>query len=139
VTTRKRPTKPEVWLTNRALADLHEIERYSVREWGRKTANRYLDEVEAALNRLRENPEILRLEPDFAAGLHFYRVRKHVLVCDRRASTITVLTILHTSMDISARLAELEPQLSAEARFLEEIWNHVNIRRGTFQETLMPG
>jgi toxin ParE1/3/4 len=106
-------------LTHRALADLREIERYSVKEWGRKTANRYLDDIAAALDRLRENPEILRLEPDFAPNLYFYRVKKHFLICDYHEQEITVLTFIHTSMDIAARLLELEPRLIAEVRWLQ--------------------
>jgi toxin ParE1/3/4 len=105
-------------LTQRALSDLREIERFSIREWGRKTADRYLDDIEAALDRLRENPEILRLEPDFAPGLHFYRVKKHFLVCDCQDALIIVLTVIHTSMDLPARLLELEPRLATESQLL---------------------
>ncbi len=107
-------------LTRRALADLREIERYSVKEWGRKAADRYLDEIEAALNRLRENPTILQMEPEFSPGLWFYRVQKHVLACDLNKNQILVLTVLHTSMDLPARLQELEPRLMAEAAWLRE-------------------
>lgn len=105
----------QVHLTERALSDLNEIDRYSVKEWGRKTADQYLAEFSAALDRLRENSEILRLEPDFAPGLYFYRVKKHCLVCDYHGTTIIVLTIIHTSMDLPSRLSELEPRLIAEA------------------------
>ncbi len=95
-----------------------EIERYSVKQWGRKTADKYLDDISAALDRLRENPEILRLEPDFAPGLFFYGVKKHFLVCDFREETVIVLTVIHTSMDVPARLVELEPRLVAESQAL---------------------
>jgi plasmid stabilization system protein ParE len=100
--------------------DLAEFERYSVREWGRKSADRYLDDIQSALDRLKEDPDILRLEPDLAPGLYFYRVRKHLLVCDYTGDTIIVLTVIHTSMDIPARLAELEPRLVAEVRLLRQ-------------------
>jgi len=115
----KKPSpKATVELTRRALADLVEIERYSVKQWGRKTADKYLDDISAALDRLRENPEILRLEPDFAPGLFFYGVKRHFLVCDYRKETVIVLTVIHTSMDIPARLLELEPRLVAESQSL---------------------
>jgi toxin ParE1/3/4 len=119
LSSRKKPSpKATVELTRRALADLLEIERYSVKQWGRKTADKYLDDISAALDRLRENPEILRLEPDFAPGLFFYGVKKHFLVCDFREETVIVLTVIHTSMDIPARLLELEPRLVAESQAL---------------------
>lgn len=117
---KKRGAPTAIALTHRALADLREIERYSVQEWGHKAADRYLNEIEAALNRLRESPAILRMEPEFSPGLWFYRVQKHVLVCDMDQNQILVLTVLHTSMDLSARLAELQPRLMAEAEWLRE-------------------
>jgi plasmid stabilization system protein ParE len=109
-----------VVLTDRALADLRNIEDFSVRTWGRRTADKYLADIESALDRLRETPEILRLEPGLADGLYFYRVRKQVLVCDCAKDFITVLTLIHTSMDIPVRLAELEPRLAAEIQFLRD-------------------
>lgn len=115
---KKTVVKASVELTERALADVREIERYSVEKWGRTTANQYLDDIAAAFDRFIENPEILSLEPNFAPGLYFYRVRKHVLVCDYNEPRVVVLTILHTSMDLPARLAELEPRLIAEVQIL---------------------
>ncbi|WLD11168.1 type II toxin-antitoxin system RelE/ParE family toxin [Planctellipticum variicoloris] len=112
-----------VELTERTLVDLREIERYSVEKWGRTTANQYLDDIAAAFDRFIENPEILSLEPDFAPGLYFYRVRKHVLVCDYHERKVVVLTIFHTSMDLPARLAELEPRLIVEAQILRSKLN----------------
>lgn len=107
-----------VELTQRALNDLREIERYSVQEWGRKTADKYLEDLATVLDRIQQNPGILRLEPDFAPGLYFYRVRKHVLACDYRNQRVIVLAVIHTSMDLPARLLELEPRLVTEAEML---------------------
>ena len=117
---KKTPKRSKVFLTHRALADLRGIERYSVREWGRTTADKYLDDIEPALDRLAENPGLLRLAPQFAAGHFFYRMRQHVLVCDMDEGAVVVLTVIHTSMDLPARLAELEPNLVAEVRWLHD-------------------
>lgn len=117
-----------VLLTRRALKDLREVESYSVREWGRKTAGKYLSDLESAFVRLRSEPEILRLEPDLARGLYFYRVRRHVLACDYSGDTIVVLTVMHASMDIPTRLSELEPRLVAEVRLLREKTRRVSDR-----------
>jgi plasmid stabilization system protein ParE len=112
----KRASRVE--LTQRALSDLRAIEQFSIMEWGRKTADNYLDDIAAALDRLQKNPGILRLEPDFAPGLCFYRVKKHFLVCDDQDDLVIVLTIIHTSMDLPARLLELEPRLVTESQLL---------------------
>jgi plasmid stabilization system protein ParE len=114
----KSRRETRVQLTQRALGDLREAEQFSIREWGRKTAVRYLDDIAKALDRLQEDPEILRLEPDFAPGLYFYRVKKHFLVCDYQDDFIIVLTVIHTSMDLPARLLELEPRLATETQML---------------------
>lgn len=116
---RPRKRRPvEVYLTERAIDDVRQIAAFSVERWGRRTAERYLADIEAALDRLAEQPGLLRLEPRLVAGLYCYRVQRHVLVCDLTAERLTVVTLLHTSMDLPARLAELEPRLLVEAELL---------------------
>jgi plasmid stabilization system protein ParE len=105
-------------LTELALDDLHAIQQFSVKEWGRQTADQYLNQIEAALDRIQQNPNLLHLEPDILKGLSFYRVKKHLLVCDCCDDFIIVLTIVHTSMDVQSRLLELEPRLVAESQLL---------------------
>jgi toxin ParE1/3/4 len=116
---RRRPAHQcTVHLTERALADLREIEAHSVQQWGRPVADRYLDDLQAGLNRIRQNPEILRLDQEFSESLYFYRVAKHLLVCDLYESHVIVLAVIHTSMDIPVRLRELEPLLAEEVAML---------------------
>jgi toxin ParE1/3/4 len=106
-------------MTQRSLRDLIAIEAYSVEQFGRRVANQYLDKLESGINRLKENPDLLREEPPFHASLKFYRIEKHVLVCETAVrGKIIVLTLLHGSMDIPARLAELEPALVTEVAML---------------------
>jgi hypothetical protein len=50
--------------------------------------------------------------------LQFHRVNKHWLVCDVAPRSIVVLTVIHASMDVPTRLAELVPQLAAEVALL---------------------
>lgn len=114
----KKPRKTVVRLTRRALFDLREISDYSISRWGRSTADKYLDDLAAALDRIHESPELLRQEPSLSPGLYFYRVKKHFLVCDCQRDTVLVLTVVHTSMDIPQRLLEMAPGLAAEAEFL---------------------
>jgi hypothetical protein len=39
-------------------------------------------------------------------------------VCDVRAQSVLVLTVIHASRDIPSRLAEIQPTLSAEVELL---------------------
>ncbi|MDA9859389.1 type II toxin-antitoxin system RelE/ParE family toxin [Rubripirellula sp.] len=106
-------------MTQRSLRDLIAIEAYSVEQFGRRVANQYLDKLESGINRIKENPDLLREEPPFHASLKSYRIEKHVLVCETGVrGKIIVLTLLHGSMDIPARLAELEPALVMEVAML---------------------
>lgn len=89
----KRPAAPRVLLTDRALSDLAEIERFSVAEFGKQTAAKHLAGFESALSLIKQNPGLLVAEPDFHPDLRFYRVAKHLLACDVGPKTIIVLTV----------------------------------------------
>lgn len=115
-----RDSRTPVALTRRAIQDLRNIFNFSTDRWGRKVADKYLDELEAGLNLLREHPDLLAKNQDFHGVLSFYRIQKHLLVCDLRDGSIVVLTVIHTSMDIENHLAELAPTLSREVKILHE-------------------
>ena len=105
-------------LTDRAHYDLQEIEDYSLKKWGRKTADRYLEDIQTALSLLQENPELLRHKSDISTQFHLYRVREHFLVCTKLKDVLFVLTIKHGQMDLPTRLGDLEPTLVQEANLL---------------------
>lgn len=105
-------------LTRRAILDIADIEQYSLKEWGPRVADEYLVDLSAALERLGESPQLLRERPEIFPRLRFYRVRKHFLVGDVIGDRILVLTVVHGSMDLPKRLAELEPLLLEEVELL---------------------
>jgi hypothetical protein len=65
-----------------------------------------------------DHPDLLKQDLDLHPALRFYRVNKHLLVCDVHSKSIVVLTVIHASMDIPIRLAELQPTLAAEVELL---------------------
>ena len=109
-----------VHLTRRAILDIDEIDAYSVERSGRDVAERHLDDLDSALRRLAEFPELLQERADDSLRLRFYSVGQHVLICDVIAGQIYVLALRHASMDLPRRLAELEPQLVYEAQLLHD-------------------
>ena len=115
---KRKPVEKSLELTNRTLQDLVSIEAFSADTWGEEVAARYMNDFEAALNRLLENPKLLRTEPRLHDFLCFYRVNKHWLVCDLQPNAIFVLTVMHFRMDIPERLIELEPTLKLEVKML---------------------
>ena len=116
--TSKKPLR--LALTQSALASINEIEQYSIENWGKKVAARYIDDLEAGLIRIQEQPDLLRPQPDFHPDLRFYRVNKHQLVCDLQKTSIIVLAVIHASQDIPERMAELQPTLAKEVELLHK-------------------
>ena len=115
----KKARRVEVLITDGALSDLRDIERNSIENWGRKAADKYLADIELALERVSENPALLREQAEFPAALRFYCVNKHWLACNVRPEAIVVLTVIHGSMDLPSRLTEFQPTLSTEAELLQ--------------------
>ena len=107
-------------LTQSALASINEIEQYSIENWGRKVAARYIEDLEAGLLRIQEQSDLLRPQPEFHPDLCFYRINKHLLVCDLQKTSIIVLAVIQASQDIPERLAELEPTLAKEVELLHK-------------------
>ena len=112
--------KSKLFITQKALRDIAEVEQYSAKEWGRKVANNYLSDIESALIRIQEDSELLRAESDLHPDLRFYRVNKHLLVCDVQPKAIFLLTVIHASRNIPSRLAEMQPPLAAEVELLRK-------------------
>lgn len=113
-----RSKAKKLLLTDRSLNDIAAIEQYSIEQWGKKTASKYLAQIEDALSLIQENADLLRQVEVFHPILHFYTVNKHILVFDIQPSDIILLTVFHGSMDIFSRLAKLEPTLATEVELL---------------------
>jgi toxin ParE1/3/4 len=107
-------------ISRRAARDIEEVRRFSVAHWGERVAEEYLDSIEQALNRLREEPGLLRTKPEFSRHFRFYRVQRHFLVCSLVENNIYVLAVKHGSLDLPNRLAELEANLLQEAGLLHK-------------------
>jgi len=108
----------KIELTHRAMLDLNEINEYSIQKFGPKTAGQYLDDIEAALLLIQEQPKLLVSKNDISNFFQFYPVRNHYLICTRVKNIVIVLTIKHCQMDLPERLIELEPSLQQEAELL---------------------
>ena len=116
---KKSSRKPTIHLTHRALQDIAGIEAHSVEQFGKRVTDRYISKLEAGVQRIAENPELLRAEAMFHASLRVYRIEKHLRACETGiAGKIIILTVLHASMDVPSRLAELEPNLSLDIELL---------------------
>ncbi len=83
-----------------ATADISEIWDYTVAEWGENQAELYILELESICHKLANglNFEIVAdyLKPGYRKAL----VGKHVIYFTRQEYKITIVRILHQSMDV---------------------------------------
>ena len=105
-----------LFLSDRALSDLCEIEAFSVSNWGKGVATKYILKFEKAFRLLEANPDLARPNPELGTDLLMYRVEKHLLVCIRIKEDLAVLTVAHASRDIESMLGDLTPTLRAEVK-----------------------
>ncbi len=115
---KKKASPVKLYLTDRALTDIFNIRGYSIEQFGRRVANQYLGAIENTLDLLKSSPALLRDQPELHPWFKFYRCKQHFLVCDQQEGDIYVLALIHTSMDLPARLLELEPTLTMEVEVL---------------------
>ena len=92
---------PRCDFTRRALADLRNIARYTGETWGRKQALHYLEELKLRFQKFALSPEAGRVRDDIAPSVHSFPVARHVAFHVRSESGITVLRVLHPSMDVA--------------------------------------
>lgn len=86
--------------TARAAADLKEIGRYTRQTWGIERARRYREELEIALQKLSLYPNVGRGREVLAPGVRSFKVAAHIAFYVQREDGITVLRLLHPSMDV---------------------------------------
>jgi plasmid stabilization system protein ParE len=119
VTQKKRPlTSYAIYLTDRALSDLLEVEAFSIANWGKNVAAKYMLKFEKSFRLLESNPDLARVIPELGTDLLLFRVEKHLLVCVQIKSGLAVLTVAHASRDLENVLNELSPSLKLEVKAL---------------------
>jgi len=91
-----------------ARARLIEVWEYSETTWGAAQADKYVRGLVAAIERIQDEPRRWRPLRDKALPGIFYFRHEHHFVFFRRLSKgqIGVITVLHESMNLPARLRE---------------------------------
>ncbi|MEM1059467.1 MAG: type II toxin-antitoxin system RelE/ParE family toxin [Verrucomicrobiota bacterium] len=104
--------------TRRTYYDLEQVRRYSRKKWGAQVAAAYWRDLQDGFRRFRDTPRLLKPRSELHRSFQFYRVRQHWVIVMVGDDVNVALTVLHTSMDVPARLLELEPGLRQEAKTL---------------------
>jgi toxin ParE1/3/4 len=91
-------------LTPRARADLADIWRYTVQRWDPEQADRYVRDVQRAIETVARDPRKGRRCDDVRAGYLRYPVGSHVVFFRMAGDTAVVVRILHQRMDFARHL-----------------------------------
>ncbi len=99
---------PRYDFTRRALADLRDIARYTRRTWGQKQARLYREEIELCVQKLALSPGIGRERADVGRSVRSFPIARHVAFYLESEGGITVLRLLHPTMDVARAFSDDE-------------------------------
>ena len=90
----------KIRLTARARRDLVDIADYTVRHWGIRQRNLYLQQLEKRLQWLAEHPGLGVARDDIKEGYFCYPQGEHLIFFLRTDSSIDIIGIPHQEMDV---------------------------------------
>ena len=99
---------PRYDFTKRALDDLREIARYTRETWGQRQARLYREEIELGIRKLALSPGMGRVRADVAPSVRSFPIARHVAFYVEGEGGITVLRLLHPSMDVARAFSDDE-------------------------------
>ncbi len=100
----KSSTQKTFRLKPKAENDLENIYAYSYRAFGQIRAKRYIHELSATFKQLAEDAALGRDMSLIRKGIQVYPVNSHVIFYKTTGFGITVIRVLHKSMDYDNRL-----------------------------------
>jgi toxin ParE1/3/4 len=93
-------------LTQDAKADLIEIRRFTVQQWGATQSQKYLSELRHTMQLLAENSSLGKLRPDVGSEVLSFPYASHVIYYMVVESLLVVFGVLHKRMVPNHHLAE---------------------------------
>lgn len=100
---------PRIRFTRRADADLDEIGYYSAMTFGLAKADAYMARLSETFRTIADFPLIGRSWPEGAVGMRRFGAQKHVVYYLPSADGVTIVRVLHASMDAHAADFDDEP------------------------------
>lgn len=93
-------------LTPDARADLIEIHRYTLAQWGTEQSKQYLSELRQIMSLLSETPKIGTRRPALGHEIFSFPHSSHVIYYQCSTKPIIVFGVLHTSLLPMAHLED---------------------------------
>jgi len=98
---------PSFTLTQKALADLKEIGRYTQKEWGRQQRGIYLTMLDTCFQQLADDPLKGKDCSEIRIGYRKRVAGSHIIFYRKVSEgAVEIVRILHGSMDVTARISE---------------------------------
>ena len=95
---------PCIYKKAQAKQDLIDIWLYTFEQWGEAQADTYLDDLEAVLLLLAEQPLICRECTEFIPPVRIHHHDHHLIVYFVVDDVINIVRVLHENMDVNAQL-----------------------------------
>ena len=94
-------------LSKKALDDLKRIAKFTESRWGRTQRNLYIKQLDESFHLLAKTPLAGKSCDHIKAGYRQFLQGKHIVFyVEGTKSTITIVRILHQSMDVESRFAD---------------------------------
>jgi toxin ParE1/3/4 len=90
----------EIEILERAQDDIFNIIEYGTAEHGELSARDYAGKIAARINWLSANPRLGPVHSELRGGIRSFRQGQHRIYYQTSAKKLTVVRILHLSMDI---------------------------------------
>ena len=95
-------------LTEAAIEDLRSIREYTLRTWGERQEEMYLERFWNRFEKLLNEPSIYRFRHDLFPDCQLAAEGKHVILFRVRKDVLQVVRVLHSAMDFTRQLADEE-------------------------------
>ena len=91
-------------LTPAAQKDLSSIWDFTQGRWDAQQAEKYIREIQAAVERVADDPDRGHIRDEICEGYRSYVVGSHVVFHVTRSGRIDVIRVLHQRMDVGRHL-----------------------------------
>lgn len=88
-----------VRLSKLALGDLDSIYSRTVEKWGREQADRYVDDIWDAFEKVAQTPERWRLRDELYPGCRICFTGRHAILYRSHQGRVEIARVLHDAMD----------------------------------------
>lgn len=99
------PNNKKIHIQPKATEDLENIYEYSLQEFGNARAEQYIRDLDSAFHKLARQPDLGSDYSHVRPNLLAYRVVSHIIFFKLSAYGITILRVLHKSMDYGRHIS----------------------------------